>query len=62
MEIARDRYINDKMAKTKWFACPICKIAREEFYSYEQHKRVSEYYPEIPTYGKEKQICSKCQD
>ena len=62
METTKDRYISNKSANTKWFACPICRIAREEFYSYEQHKTIYEYYPEVPTYGKEKVVCDKCLD
>jgi len=62
MEVLKDRYIDSKVANTKWYACPICKIAREKYYSYERHKMVYEYYPEVPTYGKEKVICDRCLD
>lgn len=60
MEEVRDTYINDKIANTRWFACPICRIAREQYYSYEQHKMVFEYFPEVPIYGKDKVICDRC--
>ena len=62
METTKYRYISNKSANTKWFACPICRVAREEYYSYEQHKTIYEYYPEVPTYGKEKVVCDKCLD
>jgi len=60
MEEVRDTYINDKIANTRWFACPICRIAREQYYSYERHKMVFEYFPEVPIYGKDKVICDRC--
>tara|TARA_R110002096_G_scaffold255618_3_gene448913 strand:+ start:6475 stop:6663 length:189 start_codon:yes stop_codon:yes gene_type:complete len=62
MEAIKDRYIDSKVANTKWFACPICKTSRELYYCYEKKKMIYEWFPEVTTYGKDKVICDRCLD